>query len=76
MNTKPSTMQKEIDARLVQAVGDALGPLAEAIHDARRSCVTCLNFEMSSEKCLLARKRPPAQVIAFGCDEYERDIPF
>lgn len=40
-----------------------------------RSCVNCLQFH--NEGCDLASgERPPAKVIALGCDSWEYDIPF
>lgn len=41
-----------------------------------RSCITCADFEESSELCFKAGRRPPAKVIAQGCEEYNEDIPF
>ncbi len=42
-----------------------------------RSCVNCLNFTAATEGCDLASgARPPAKVIALGCDAWENDIPF
>lgn len=40
-----------------------------------RSCVNCMNFH--GEGCDLAQgQRPPAKVIALGCESWEHDIPF
>lgn len=41
-----------------------------------RSCVSCVHFEESSELCLLAGARPPARVIASGCQKYVEEAPF
>lgn len=44
-----------------------------------KSCITCDWFEESSETCKKANARPPARVIAFGCESYDNvqdDIPF
>lgn len=42
------------------------------------SCLTCLNFNEQYECCKLNNLRPPARVIAFGCECYqdETEIPF
>lgn len=42
-----------------------------------RSCINCDNFLKASEECSLARgKRPPAIVIALGCDSWVMEMPF
>lgn len=42
-----------------------------------KTCVQCLHFDTSKELCTLAKPpaRPPAKVIAFGCDAYD-NVPF
>lgn len=42
------------------------------------SCLSCSKFDENSETCLLVGERPPARIIAFGCERYEDsdDIPF
>ncbi len=37
-----------------------------------KSCVLCKNFNKDAETCGLNGKRPPANIIAFGCELYER----
>lgn len=44
-----------------------------------RSCLTCDHFKESNELCELVNVRPPAKVIAFGCEKYQNiddEIPF
>lgn len=45
-----------------------------------RTCLTCVSFDRQNELCNKHRDwgRPPARVIAYGCDEYFDDetIPF
>ena len=40
------------------------------------SCLGCMEFDQTTEQCLLFKARPPVKVIILGCDEYEADIPF
>lgn len=42
------------------------------------SCISCEHFRESTEECLPAGARPPARIIAFGCNLYrdKNDIPF
>lgn len=39
-------------------------------------CPNCWHFDKEAEQCKLVAARPPAHVIAFGCERYEFDIPF
>jgi len=45
-----------------------------------QTCLTCDNFNEDKETCsAFENQRPPARVIAFGCDMYDSfddDIPF
>lgn len=63
-----SELQTQVDDRLIER-------LATTLLDARRNCITCEFFNMSSEICSLAQKRPPAKVIVFGCENYSQ-FPF
>jgi hypothetical protein len=48
--------------------------------DIYSSCITCLGFDNKQELCKKANppSRPPADIIANGCDAYEdeAEIPF
>lgn len=43
-----------------------------------KSCIACDHFNEGLEQCQLAKARPPARVIAFGCTAFsdDMDIPF
>ena len=41
-----------------------------------RTCINCVEFDEPKELCKLANARPPARVIALGCDSYIDTIPF
>jgi hypothetical protein len=72
----PSPYPKGIDpdlARGLDAVANAIGHIV-AQH--RRCCLNCLQFNEKTETCALAKARPPARVIAYGCPKWEEDIPF
>lgn len=58
-------------------VADFLKPvIVDALERATKSCLTCDNFNEPNETCRLNGLRPPARVIAFGCECYEDEIPF
>lgn len=43
----------------------------------RPNCLTCEHFDEPSEGCGLAGgQRPPARVIAMGCEKYLEEPPF
>lgn len=50
------------------------------IKHALRTCVTCEHFDKDKEVCKISDNlRPPATVIAYGCDKFQDyfdDIPF
>lgn len=53
--------------------------LAKKLHDDKliASCCTCENFDPKLEMCRLAGQRPPAQIIAYGCEQWvDVNLPF
>ncbi len=61
-----------------EALAGYIGPVVfEALMQATKTCLTCDHFaETKGENCNKFGGRPPARVIAFGCDGYENEIPF
>lgn len=43
-----------------------------------QTCIICRNFNENKEECKLFNAKPPARVIAFGCDKFDdlEEIPF
>lgn len=75
MSTKPpSTREAELAAALT-ATGKTI---AVALIDALTTCVHCVHFQEGPDVCQLYNARPPARVIAFGCESFlqDTDIPF
>jgi len=70
-----SEFNKQQMARIV-AFGEVAGKLAGQLQKACQSCVHCDHFEQAKEICTLNGLRPPAKIIAFGCECYEDEIPF
>lgn len=65
----------EIQSSLVNA---ALKVLENSTHFPFQTCLHCDNFDEPTEQCKLFKAKPPARVIAFGCDKFDdKDfIPF
>ena len=41
-----------------------------------RNCLTCSFFIEQMETCSVLNQRPPARVIAYGCEKHSEVIPF
>lgn len=54
--------------------------IVNEVKQALRTCMTCEHFNVADETCgLTDNLRPPANIIAYGCDKYKfeyDDIPF
>lgn len=64
--------------QLRSIIGEAVRQAMDDI-DAWKTCINCIHFHEHQEVCDLVTPpmRPPAKVIAFGCDSFvESDIPF
>jgi hypothetical protein len=57
-------------------IRDMVSDVIEMIQHRRKCCPTCLHFADKMEECEIAMKRPPAKVIAYGCEHWSEDIPF
>ena len=54
--------------------------LAKRIRDhlmqSMQTCIRCSHFDDKPEVCRLANARPPARIIALGCEKYDETAPF
>lgn len=62
--TKPA--HDALRVALENAVKEALPPV-------QRTCLACVHFDEPSEHCKRYSARPPARVIAYGCDAFVLD---
>ena len=74
INKERSKLAREETAK---ALVDVVGPAVfNAFMDATRTCITCDHWQANTEICGLYNARPPAKIIAFGCESYINEIPF
>lgn len=66
-----------LSAREIDSIAQQLADHLRRKAGVRLTCVECYQFDHHSEVCNMFRQRPPARVIAFGCEHFESDdIPF
>ncbi len=73
------TLRAEAKLELSSAASNAIYRVLEDIANYPfRTCIKCDNFDEAKEICKLYNLRPPAKIIAFGCEQYKADdwIPF
>lgn len=52
------------------------GIIREHLDQCTKTCINCEHFSEDHEICNRWNARPPARVIAFGCEAYTDKIPF
>jgi 5-formaminoimidazole-4-carboxamide-1-beta-D-ribofuranosyl 5'-monophosphate synthetase len=78
MKARP-TLREEAKLEIASAASNnAIRVLENTHHYPFKTCMYCENFNEEKELCKLYNMRPPAAIIAFGCEKYEDDdeIPF
>lgn len=78
MKIKP-TLRDEAKLELSSVASNAIYRVLENIDNYPfKTCLRCDNFNEGNEICKLVNMRPPAKVIAFGCDKFSDDewVPF
>jgi hypothetical protein len=62
---------------IIEALADiAKQSFANELTKVVRSCLNCDKFDEPNEICNKYGGRPPAKIIAFGCEGYEEKVPF
>lgn len=69
-------MAHEIKRLTVEQMEGLRDYICDALERATKSCLTCDNFIEETEICRLNNQKPPARIIAFGCECYADKIPF
>lgn len=72
MSSKPTEHEYGVEAltRVSKLVADHL-------ERATKACPNCEHWNGAFEKCRLNNLRPPATIIAFGCEMFvNNDLPF
>ena len=68
------TVREELIKGMAKEIAEEI---LTSLERATRTCVNCEHFS-GDEECKLASPpvRPPAKIIAFGCDGYKEGVPF
>jgi hypothetical protein len=62
---------------IIEALAEiAKQSFADELTKVVRSCLNCDHFDEPSELCKKYGGRPPAKIIAFGCNGYDEKVPF
>jgi hypothetical protein len=60
----------------IKDIAEELGRVMRRhLDEGTKCCINCEHWR-ATELCVLAGKRPPAHIIAFGCEQYQDNIPF
>ena len=72
MSSKPNP--RTYSGEIINDLRLSMGKLADK---AIICCINCTHFQEKVEKCQLNGLRPPARIIAYGCERFElNDVPF
>jgi len=64
-------------AEIIKEITAALGVrVSDYLDKTTKTCLNCYHFEEKSELCALVKARPPARIIAQGCEYHTDEIPF
>ena len=61
---------------MIQFDEKLIAEIKQSLEVRKQTCVTCTMFHIKEELCGAVMQRPPARVIAYGCEMYKEAIPF
>lgn len=73
--TTPLRSSPERERSIAIALQAAAKEIAASVVTCMSTCVNCYNFDGTGEVCMLYKVRPPAKVIAYGCENFD-SMPF
>lgn len=79
MNSDPRGTAERPASRveIIEALADvAKNAFVNELTKATRTCLNCDHFDETKELCNKFGQRPPARIIAFGCEHYVDRVPF
>lgn len=60
----------------ISEIAEIVGKVSGMIFRGCQTCLACEEFDENKEQCGLNGLRPPARVIAFGCECFIEKLPF
>lgn len=60
----------------VVAIENAITSFKQIVEMNLQTCVHCVHFTETNEICDVVKQRPPAKIIAFGCEQFDNGTPF
>lgn len=70
------SIDKQLHDRITKRIDELFNALSGELEKNVKTCISCNSFDESTETCKMFEQRPPARIIAFGCEHFNDDIPF
>lgn len=68
------TTRRQFDIKgMAREIGTVV---SEYLDRQTKTCLNCEHFDEPNEICRMVGKRPPARIIAMGCEYHDDIIPF
>lgn len=70
------TVETRLTRDLNQFAKECAALFRQELEKASKTCISCTFFDETKEQCKLNGLRPPARIIAYGCEYHDEPIPF